>query len=511
LEVKKYFRINDNDDIEIIHRFPFLIFKFCALSYTKGIDFCMNETWAKIKTNRMVLIMNIVICSALTIGYLADFIRGRRTVGVISIVLAVVIVQLCINIVVYRRNKASEAMKYSCVFGSLIIYCVANFITDTYFTFIYIFPMLILYILYYNAAFIRMVGIVSVILNIAKILFLINSGHVSSTDTTSYIVQFASVVIFVIGLYFLTELTNKINKEKVDKLLETNKSVSELMKNAENASREETGLVRNILDIIPSFVSATKQIAEGSQLLALGTTEQAASVEELSNSIAEINNMAKENSRLTIVTYDEVREVGRLMSDCIEQVEQMLVAMRTIDEKSQNIGKTTKVIDDIAFQTNILALNAAVEAARAGTQGKGFAVVAEEVRNLASRSADAAKETSALVESSSLSVAKGNEIVEKLSASLQSVAVIAQNNAEQIARVQLLSTQQSAEIEPINTGIDQVARIIQQNSATAEESAAASEEMSAQATHLERMMYEYKERNSDDNGVHAQLTLLDTH
>jgi len=211
------------------------------------------------------------------------------------------------------------------------------------------------------------------------------------------------------------------------------------------------------------------------------------------------------------VTFDEVQEVGRLMGDCIEQVEQMLTAMRTIDEKSQNIGKTTKVIDDIAFQTNILALNAAVEAARAGTQGKGFAVVAEEVRNLASRSADAAKETSTLVESSSLSVAKGNEIVEKVSASLQAVAAIAHKNAEQIAKVQSLSTQQSVEIEPINIGIEQVAKVIQQNSATAEESAAASEEMSAQASQLEKMMYEYKDRNSNDNNITVHLTSLDTH
>ena len=471
----------------------------------------MNETWAKIKRNRMVLIMNIVICMTLTIGYLADLLRGRSSIVFIASVLAVIVVQLCINIVIYRKNKASEVMKYTCAFGSLIIYCVANFVTDTYFTFIYIFPMLILYILYYNASFIRMLGIVAFILNAAKVVFLIYHGHISNTDTTSYIVQIGSVVIFVVGLYFLTALTNRINNEKVDKLLETNKNVSDLVMHAEDASKEEAGMIKKILDIIPSFVSASKQIAEGAQMLAQGTTEQAASIEGLSNSITEINSMAKENSRLTTVTFDEVQEVGRLMGDCIEQVEQMLTAMRTIDEKSQNIGKTTKVIDDIAFQTNILALNAAVEAARAGTQGKGFAVVAEEVRNLASRSADAAKETSTLVESSSLSVAKGNEIVEKVSASLQAVAAIAHKNAEQIAKVQSLSTQQSVEIEPINIGIEQVAKVIQQNSATAEESAAASEEMSAQASQLEKMMYEYKDRNSNDNNITVHLTSLDTH
>ena len=454
----------------------------------------MNEAWVKIKTNRMILIMNIVICASLCAGYLADFLRGRSEIAFIAFVLTVILIQLLVNIVIFKRDKASEVMKYSSICGSLIIFCVANFVTVTYFTFVYIFPMLILYALYYNATFMKITGIIYIVLNIGKVIFLVYHGHTNDTDTTSYIVQLASVILFVAGLYFLTDLTNKINNEKMEKLLETNKSVSALVTKAEEASKAESGLIKNILDVIPSFAIASKQIAEGAQILAQGSTEQSISVVELSNSITQISNMAKENSELTTVTFDEVQEVGRLMNDCIDYVQQMLEAMRIIDEKSQNIGKTTKVIDDIAFQTNILALNAAVEAARAGAQGKGFAVVAEEVRNLASKSAQAAKETSQLVESSTQSVSEGNRIVERVSVSLQSVAEIAKRNAEQIARVQTLSTQQRIEIEPINTGIEQVARVIQQNTATAEESAAASEEMSAQASHLEGLVYEYKNK-----------------
>ena len=240
------------------------------------------------------------------------------------------------------------------------------------------------------------------------------------------------------------------------------------------------------------ITTGSKQIADGAQSLAHGSTEQAASVEKLSASIAEVSNMAKESNKTASMALSEVNEAGQLMGVCTEQMGQMLAAMRVIDEKSKAILKTTKVIDDIAFQTNILALNAAVEAARAGQHGKGFAVVAEEVRNLASKSAEAAKETASLLESSSLSVAEGNRIVEKVNISLQSVVEIAQKSAADIADLQSMSDQQSSAMTQIYNDIDQVAQIVQQNSATAQQSAAASVEMSTQASMLQDFITQFK-------------------
>jgi methyl-accepting chemotaxis protein len=247
------------------------------------------------------------------------------------------------------------------------------------------------------------------------------------------------------------------------------------------------------VNIVSNQVSTeAKRVAAGVRSLAQGAIEQTASIEELSSSFSEISSMAKGNTKTATEALDEVQKVGRLMGVCMQQMEQMLAAMRMIDEKSQSISKTTKLIDDIAFQTNILALNAAVESARAGQHGKGFAVVAEEVRNLASKSAEAAKETGTLIESNSHNVAEGNEIVKKVSESIQATAEIAQKNATQIADVQTVSARQSSSMNQVDVGINQIAQVVQKNSATAEESAAESEKISGQTDRLHELISQFK-------------------
>jgi PAS domain S-box-containing protein len=256
----------------------------------------------------------------------------------------------------------------------------------------------------------------------------------------------------------------------------------------------EAGLVAEIEKIIDKFVTSSDQISSGSQSLAQGTTEQAASIEELSSSISEVSEKTKSNADMASKAAGLTDSIRSNAEKGSRQMEDMITAVDEINEASGKISKVIKVIDDIAFQTNILALNAAVEAARAGQHGKGFAVVAEEVRNLAAKSAEAAKDTSSLIENSIEKANLGVSIAGETSTSLVDIVNGVNESNELVGMIAKSSEEQSLSISQINIGIDQVAQVVQQNSATAQESAAASSEMNTQAKMLKDMIDAFEDK-----------------
>lgn len=268
-------------------------------------------------------------------------------------------------------------------------------------------------------------------------------------------------------------------------------SYQELLTTFHQLFEETKALLIDVQNITQHVDLGTKQVSQASQTLAQGATEQASATQELMATLVEMANQVQNNARnstkantLSKETLEQVNGAGR-------QVDSMLGAMISIEDTSNEIGKIIRTIDDIAFQTNILALNAAVEAARAGAAGKGFAVVADEVRNLATKSAEAASQTTGLINNALASIAQGSQEAASTKAAIEGVIVRTQGISQLIDEMEHSAQQENEAIRQVNEGIEQIADVVHANSATAEETAASSEELASQVQALQSMISLY--------------------
>jgi len=260
-------------------------------------------------------------------------------------------------------------------------------------------------------------------------------------------------------------------------------------------------LLRKVVDPIEMIIdslnlgskelrAAANQVSGSSQSLAQGATEQAASLQEVSSSVETISSVAKHNTDNSSQAFQLAEQVRLASEDSVSSMKRMIEAMYSIKSSADETAEIVKVIDGIAFQTNLLALNAAVEAARAGDAGKGFAVVAEEVRNLAQRSAEAARQSGEKIKASKTLADNGVEVTNRVSQALETIRSTAVKSAELVREIAAQSKDQTSGILQVNNAIGELDQVTQQNSAAAEESSAAAEALTAQAATLQGIVLE---------------------
>lgn len=264
-----------------------------------------------------------------------------------------------------------------------------------------------------------------------------------------------------------------------------------ILESMRKMNKNLSNTMTQINEAADQVASGSEQVSSGAQGLSQGATEQASSVQELAATINEISEQVSQNAQHAKDANNQVLNAQEKLAASNQSMGEMVNAMEDISQKSLEIGKIIKTIEDIAFQTNILALNAAVEAARAGEAGKGFAVVADEVRNLASKSAEAAKNTTLLIESSIQAVEDGRGIASNTAEALSSTVESTEQAVDIVKKISLATEQQAESIAEVTQGVDQISSVVQTNSATAEQSAAASEELSGQSQLLKGLVGQF--------------------
>lgn len=392
------------------------------------------------RTNSAVLLINWILDMFMVAGYIVEYLKGAKTLGYIAVFLLILLIPMITATILHRKNAENKLIKYITLVGYLILYIFAMFSSERVLVSIYVFPIISMYLLYFDLKLIITSCSIIFAINLARIIYHITVLHInSSSDITNYTIQFSAIILYSISLIICTYHSNHNNREKMNGIEaereKENKLTREIINTAsmlnEN-SRKLYELAENLEIKSEAVVKAVNEISAGAVSNAESIQTQSASTQSIQNLIVEASELSirmigisgetSEKTKNGISVVETLGEKSRFISSCNDEV---YLSIGRLKEKSAHIHDIVDVIGNIAHQTNLLALNASIEAARAGESGKGFAVVADRIRKLAEESKAAVSDISV----------KMGELFVDLNGSVNSISQLILTNTEQNALV----------------------------------------------------------------------------
>lgn len=415
-------------------------------------------------TNLIVLLINWVLDLFLVFGYIAEYFKGGRSLQFVIVFILLVLVPIIFATVLYIKNKENKQLKLITITGYFIIYIFALFTTTRVMVYTYVFPIVAMYLLYFDLPFMVVCCSITFIVNVIRIIYcVIALGINGSNVTTDYTIQFASIFLYCFALIIATRLSNRFNTEKLKEIDEERAKQEEILNSVlktvsilDNNSNSVYKIVKNLTSSTETISGAVCQVAEGARQTASNIQTQVQLTREIQTLI---NDALVSSKNADVISEDTVKAVeeGFIIVEDLnlkatsvhENNDNVYRNMVDLKEKSTAIQNIIAIITGISEQTNMLSLNASIESARAGEAGKGFAVVADEIRKLASQSKDSAAEIASII----------NDLVNKAERSMEAVTILGKANIEQdelIVKTKNVFEDINMKINSLNANVDKV-------------------------------------------------------